>query len=133
MTSNESKLEQHLWEHDGAYPFSDEDIDTLVKDAASGNSYFSYCILRELQQLRKRVKLNDLRNKFEDGYNIKSVLSSPREDWPLNGLYCIDCHEPQYDTPSGAVCKNSHGGAPGVRMGEILGVGEMKGTTNGRR
>lgn len=33
---------------------------------------------------------------------------------PLNGLLCDVCGEPQYETPSGEVCKNGHGGAPGI-------------------
>lgn len=32
----------------------------------------------------------------------------------LNDLRCSVCIEPQFDTPSGVVCKNGHGGALGV-------------------
>jgi hypothetical protein len=28
------------------------------------------------------------------------------------GLSCVDCGFPQYQTPSGPVCENGHGGAP---------------------
>ena len=31
-----------------------------------------------------------------------------------NGLLCFMCREPQYNTSSGDVCKNGHGGAPGL-------------------
>lgn len=31
-----------------------------------------------------------------------------------NGLLCSVCGEPQFNTPSGDVCKKGHGGAPGV-------------------
>jgi len=34
----------------------------------------------------------------------------PLDSFPLLG-YCADCHEPQYDCPSGSVCENGHGGA----------------------
>lgn len=32
-----------------------------------------------------------------------------------NGLYCSVCDELQFDTPSGATCKNGHGGAEGKK------------------
>lgn len=35
-------------------------------------------------------------------------------DFPLNGLVCSVCGEPQHETPYGDVCENGHGGAPGV-------------------
>ena len=35
-------------------------------------------------------------------------------DFPLNGLACSICGEPQHETPYGDVCENGHGGAPGV-------------------
>jgi len=42
-------------------------------------------------------------------------LESPRlESLKPNGLMCAECGEPQYNTPSGPVCKNGHGGEPGV-------------------
>lgn len=28
-------------------------------------------------------------------------------------VYCVDCGEPQFETPSGICCKNGHGGADG--------------------
>jgi hypothetical protein len=35
------------------------------------------------------------------------------ETFPLTGTKCSICKEPQYQTPSGATCRNSgHGGAP---------------------
>lgn len=30
------------------------------------------------------------------------------------GMLCIDCHKPQFITPSGDSCENGHGGAPSV-------------------
>ena len=116
MTELETKLEQYLWDHDGKYPTSDEGLDVLVKRACAPNEYsfFRYALLHELQQLRKRVKLNELHSKFEDGYDIKQSFDEPLDSWPLNGLYCEVCSCPQHDTPSGAVCENSHGGALGL-------------------
>lgn len=31
-----------------------------------------------------------------------------------NGRICCDCYLPQYETPSGPVCDNGHGGAQGL-------------------
>ena len=36
------------------------------------------------------------------------------EQFIYNGLECSICGEPQYETPSGATCKNRHGGADGI-------------------
>jgi oligoribonuclease len=36
--------------------------------------------------------------------------------FPLNGLACSVCGEPQRDTSGGASCSNGHGGAPGVEI-----------------
>ncbi len=38
----------------------------------------------------------------------------PVEDHPNSGLRCADCGEPQFETPSGLVCKNGHGGADSI-------------------
>jgi hypothetical protein len=38
------------------------------------------------------------------------VQPPPLESFPKVG-YCQDCGEPAYETPSGTVCKNGHGGA----------------------
>lgn len=35
------------------------------------------------------------------------------ESFALNGENCTVCDEPQRTTPSGDICKNGHGGAPG--------------------
>lgn len=35
------------------------------------------------------------------------------DEAPLSPYHCKECGEPQYDTPSGYVCKNGHGGADG--------------------
>jgi ElaB/YqjD/DUF883 family membrane-anchored ribosome-binding protein len=37
------------------------------------------------------------------------------EAYPRTGLMCSECGMPQYNTPGGEVCKNGHGGAPGVK------------------
>jgi hypothetical protein len=34
-------------------------------------------------------------------------------------LFCIDCLEPQFETPSGLVCKNGHGGSPSLSATEV--------------
>lgn len=36
--------------------------------------------------------------------------------FPLNGLYCSMCKKPQYQTPSGSMCENGHGGVDGVEL-----------------
>jgi len=38
------------------------------------------------------------------------VQPPPLESFPKVG-YCQECGEPAYETPSGTVCKNEHGGA----------------------
>lgn len=44
----------------------------------------------------------------------------PFEHWPLNGLVCEICGEPQRKTPSGATCANAgHGGVNGVLISEF--------------
>lgn len=43
-----------------------------------------------------------------------SEIGEPFEEFPLNGLVCSVCGEPQRDTPHGSSCKNGHGGAVGV-------------------
>ncbi len=37
----------------------------------------------------------------------------PITGFPLNGLLCSACGAPQYQTPSGTVCRSGHGGAEG--------------------
>jgi len=32
----------------------------------------------------------------------------------LNGLICSICGKPQFDSPSGTVCENGHGGVEGL-------------------
>lgn len=34
--------------------------------------------------------------------------------WPLNGLICSICKQPQVNTPGGASCPNGHGGVEGI-------------------
>ncbi len=38
----------------------------------------------------------------------------PADQYPPNGLLCVECRQPQYETNGGACCMNGHGGAPGV-------------------
>lgn len=40
----------------------------------------------------------------------------PFNTFPLNGLACCECGEPQRITSGGASCPNGHGGAPGVEI-----------------
>jgi hypothetical protein len=42
----------------------------------------------------------------------------PLESYEKNGLICAVCQMPQYVTPSGEVCAQGHGGAPGIRERE---------------
>ena len=43
----------------------------------------------------------------------------PLESCPLNGYRCSVCGQVQYDTPSGDVCINGHGGADPLGMNEV--------------
>ena len=49
------------------------------------------------------------------------------EEFPLNGLVCIDCGFPQRVTPSGDVCQHGHGGAPGISEQEYTRQGNSRG------
>jgi hypothetical protein len=40
------------------------------------------------------------------------AMASADEKFEKTGTACSVCGEPQYKTPSGAVCQNGHGGAP---------------------
>jgi hypothetical protein len=44
----------------------------------------------------------------------KRSSEPPPAEKKKNGLLCSVCKSPQYDTPSGTVCDNHHGGADGV-------------------
>lgn len=52
--------------------------------------------------------LDDLIKALEDARDYVKGRKAPTQ------LLCSVCQEPQFKTPSGAVCKNGHGGAPGV-------------------
>ena len=73
----------------------------------------SYYIL-----IRKCLSILSLTSVDEIGYDIGVA---DREILPLtsdvlldcNGLKCSVCDKSQYNTPSGATCKNSHGGSDG--------------------
>lgn len=45
-------------------------------------------------------------------------LFPPLESFPLTGTRCSECKEPQYESPSGTVCKNGHGGYPALEEPE---------------
>lgn len=51
--------------------------------------------------------------------NYEQVMNKPFESFPMNGLVCEDCGEPQRTTPSGESCKNGHGGARGLLISEF--------------
>lgn len=42
----------------------------------------------------------------------KRTYARIRDTFPATGEYCYACGLPQYETPSGVVCENGHGGAP---------------------
>lgn len=53
---------------------------------------------------------------LEPGKDLRQPPPSPEsQGWILNGFKCVVCDEPQFDTPSGVVCKNGHGGVRGVK------------------
>lgn len=53
-------------------------------------------------------------------------------DFPLLGTSCSICGKPQYDTPSGSLCENGHGGvapAPAPAPATETSAGEVEGST----
>lgn len=50
---------------------------------------------------------------------IATAKEAPFESFPLIGTYCAECKCPQRQTPSGEVCENGHGGAPGLTRAEV--------------
>jgi len=63
---------------------------------------------------------------FEFAKPVK-VQEEPYDKFCLLDTYCVECGEQQFNTPSGATCKNGHGGAEGVER-EIKGTFVKQGT-----
>lgn len=92
---------------------------------------FVYLLLRDhltagdMEELLKALPESQVLAKFSNGWlasYAEDVVARLRQaptatpkltDFQPNGLMCSVCLCPQYDTPSGPCCKNSHGGAPG--------------------
>ena len=53
---------------------------------------------------------------MEDFRSRRGPTSEPKPltEHKLTGYLCRICGKPQYETPSGAVCENGHGGADSV-------------------
>lgn len=54
----------------------------------------------------------------EESLSTRTVVRQPRidqafEEFPMNGLICVECGKVQRDTPGGPSCENGHGGAEG--------------------
>jgi hypothetical protein len=47
---------------------------------------------------------------------LESALNAPFESFPLNGLHCAECKQPQRATAGGPSCPNGHGGAEGFQV-----------------
>jgi hypothetical protein len=56
--------------------------------------------------------LLDTVREAENTYDERQA-SKPVQTW------CIECLEPQFETPSGLVCKNGHGGSPSLTLDEV--------------
>lgn len=49
-------------------------------------------------------------------------LSTAKSAFEPNGLYCPECLTKQYDSPSGAVCENGHGGLTGITQYQVTNI-----------
>ena len=43
----------------------------------------------------------------------------PLHTFAPTGLYCVECGQPQYQSPGGPVCVNGHGGVEGLTLEDI--------------
>lgn len=76
-------------------PFSDGDIK---------------CVVKALERFRIEKKVQAGEQDIADG-KTKSQ-EDVFKNLKLTGTRCSVCREPQFETPSGDLCKNGHGGAP---------------------
>jgi hypothetical protein len=52
---------------------------------------------------------------------VAAEVATPpiRASGPPNGLFCADCKQPQWDTPSGTQCPNGHGGEESLEAVDV--------------
>ena len=60
-----------------------------------------------------KYKVGDIID-FTPSGNIQPTPRDMETPNQLNGSYCPECGLPQWDTPSGPVCKQGHGGLQGI-------------------
>lgn len=91
-------------------------IPTILEDQLD----LCFSIVESIDQVeqpdRVRDLLLDLVSKTKAA--IEKLTTVKRELSP-NGLFCDLCFGPQFTTPSGASCKEGHGGVPGITEVEV--------------
>jgi hypothetical protein len=72
-------------------------------------------ILSDITEVDDPVQVRDLLlDTIQEAKGAVDRLTQTKRTLELNGLYCVDCLEPQFNTVHGAVCENGHGGSLGI-------------------
>ncbi len=129
LATLQSSLQKHLDMIPGLLSFEDPE----VLENLDGPYYVTQQIARDLRRYDPRAPWTITFHSYErNSWELSYIrihtrgpqvalpsdphLKEPPSGWPLNGLICPICKQPQIDTPSGSSCPNGHGGEEGIKL-----------------
>lgn len=80
-----------------------------VNDKTPAFGWFGFIVTEDAELVFINAEGKKFKVKMEEVVEPKEV-----DEYPPNGLLCASCRTPQYMTPSGPCCVNSHGGCDGI-------------------